>query len=662
MSLRRVVSSPVVASLVFAAVVSFVTLPQSRAADATLPDWVVAAAAAKLPNYPSETNAVVLAEDITYTVDSHGQATERHRKAIKILRPQGRDDAIVHVNYDKDTKLKELHVWSISPDGHSFEVKKDEFLDVSFGEGILYDDEKYRVVQPAGSDPGGIIAYEYVQQMRPYVTETTWEFQDDLPHRDESFTLVLPQGYSYTDSWAHYARMQGADLEKQSYRWQLTNVPATDLEHVSAAPHAVALNGRLTLHYTGPGLQWGDTSTWQGVGQWYQQLLQERIQPTPEIQAKAQELTAGKTDFADKTAAIANFMLREVRYFDVEIGVGGYQPHYAGEIFHNRYGDCKDKATLLSSMLSAVGIHSTLVLVDSRRGAIDPSAPSTYGNHAIAAIEIPQGYQSPRLQSVVQAENGKRYLIFDPTWENISFGQLEDNLQGSYGVLVEGAASQVIQLPTLAPKWSTVRRTGVFELGADGTMNGDVVVKRFGGASEEWRYFYSRADEREQTDSLHRGLAGDFPAFQTSDLKVQNVKALDQDLVTTYHIRVDHFGRTMGSLLMLRPRVLGHIGLPIDTRPRTIPIDMGHAYELTDDFTIKLPPGYTADDLPDPVKLDVDFASYSSNTQINGNTLHYTRTYTVRELTLPADKYPEYKHLAGVIGADEVSNAVLKKQ
>jgi predicted nucleic acid-binding protein len=63
-----------------------------------------------------------------------------------------------------------------------------------------------------------------------------------------------------------------------------------------------------------------------------------------------------------------------------------------------------------------------------------------------------------------------------------------------------------------------------------------------------------------------------------------------------------------------------------------------------------------------PIKLDLGFASYESSSSVKENVLHYTRTYTVREVTLPADKYSDVQKLAGVIAADEQNNAVLKKQ
>jgi hypothetical protein len=68
------------------------------------------------------------------------------------------------------------------------------------------------------------------------------------------------------------------------------------------------------------------------------------------------------------------------------------------------------------------------------------------------------------------------------------------------------------------------------------------------------------------------------------------------------------------------------------------------------------------DELPDPVKVDVGFASYVSSSEVRGKTLHYSRTYTLRQVTLPAERYGDLQKLAGAIAEDEASRAVLKKQ
>jgi hypothetical protein len=628
-----------------------------------VPDWVKTAAQQKLPEFHGNPKAVVLLEETTYTVDQKGQAVEHVRRVVKILRPQGREYGYPAVWYDKDSKVLSMHVWSIDAAGHEYSMKDNEIGDVGQpGEGgELYSDERAKVADPPGRDPGGIIAYEYEKRERPYLAETNWEFQDGLPRMQQSFTVALPPGYTYTTTWARHAKVEGIDLENHSYRWEMNDVPAIDLDHVPMAPNEGALAARMTVHYTGPGLAEPQDGTWQGIGEWYEGLSRDRLASTPDIAAKAAELTAGKTDFYDKAEAIGEFVQQKIRYFVIEMGVGGYQPHPAEDIFRGRYGDCKDKATLLSAMLSSVGIHSALVMVDTERGVVDPDAPSIWGNHMIGAIEVPKGYESPKLHSVVTAKTGKRYLIFDPTWHLTPFGQLEDNLQGSYGVLIEGKDSQVIELPVMDPTLNTIRRSGKFELGADGTLKGSVTDLRFGDLAVGRRRVFSSEGEKKQTEYMNRVIAQDFTGASMTGLKVENVDALNKDLTTTFDLQASHFASFTGPLLMVRPRVLGSYELDVDRKPRHVEIDLEQTMQGTDEYDIELPQGYVVDELPDPVKIDVGFASYVSSTELRGRVLHYSRTYTVRQVTVPATKYEAVQQLAAAIAADEGSQAILKR-
>ncbi len=629
----------------------------------SVPDWVRTASQQKLPAYSPETNAVVLLEDTTYTVAPDGSAVEHLRRVVKILRPQGREEGVVEVPFNKDTKILSMHVWSIGPDGHEYAVKDNEMAERGYGEGNFFLDDKVRIASAPGRDPGGVVAYEYEQRTYPYLTEKTWFFQSDLPSLNQSFTLELPPGFTYGTVWAHTKEVRPIDLEHQRWRWEMKDTPPVDLDHVMLRPAAFSLEGRMTVHYAGPTIPAAAVGTWQSIGEWYQTLSKDRLVATPEIAAKAKELVGDKTDFYDKTEAIAEFVQKQVRYFVIEMGIGGYQPHYAGDIFRNRYGDCKDKATLLTAMLSTIGVHGALVMVDHRRGVVDPDAPSIVGDHMIAAIEVPKGYNSAKLRSLVTAKTGRRYLIFDPTWDKTAFGQLEHNLQGGYGVLMEGPDSQIIQFPVLPPDLNTIRRTASFQLQPDGSLKGTVTEKRFGDVSEDHRYLYTMGDARQQTQYLDRSLGQDFTSFTVTDFKVQNAEALNKDLTTSYSFTADRFAKSMGPLLMVRPRVLGSEELEADHKKRKdVPINLDETMQEQDDYTIELPAGYAIDEIPDPIKLDLGFASYESASTVKDNVLHYTRTYTVREVTLPADKYSDVQKLAGVIAADEQSNAVLKKK
>src|SRR5207253_6464497 len=115
---------------------------------------------------------------------------------------------------------------------------------------------------------------------------------------------------------------------------------------------------------------------WAEVGHWYAQLTAGRRSGSPEIRRKALELTEHQPAILDRVKTLANFIQRAIRYIAIEIGIGGYQPHAASSIFASRYGDCKDKSTLLTAMLREIGVESYYVLVHSSRGVVMPQFPS----------------------------------------------------------------------------------------------------------------------------------------------------------------------------------------------------------------------------------------------------------------------------------------------
>ena len=629
----------------------------------TVPDWVRAAAAQPTASYAPETSAVVLLDDTTLTIGPDGRAVEQNRHVLKILRPAGREQGLVHRPFDLDRKLLSLHVWSIGPDGHEYQVKDNEMAEIGYpGSGNYYEDMRIRVANPPGRDPGGVVAYEYEQRLPTYMHEATWFFQDDLPHQRQSFTLELPPSYSSVAVWAHHETVKPSDLEHGRTRWEIASTPAINLDRIPLAPSLPGLAGRMTIHF-GPSSQTGSAlGSWQQVGAFYDQLARDRMATTPEMSQKVAELTAGKTDFYDKTEAIAEFVQKDIRYFVIEKGIGGQQPHPAADIFRNRYGDCKDKATLLAAMLATAGVHSTLVLVDTDRGFVDPHTPSVLGNHAIGAIEIPRDYHSPKLRSVVTLKSGRRFLIVDPTWDQTAFGQLEHGLQGSFGLIVEGTNSELVELPVLNPELNVLRRSATFQLAGDGSLKGEILESRFGDLSDRMRRLYSESDEKQRQRYFDQRMSQDFASFHVSDVKVENVPFLNKDVTTRFQLSADHFGRTIGPLLLVRPRVLGSHGFVLDHKQRTFPIDLEQTMVAKDDFTIQLPDGYALDEMPEPVNLDVGFAAYESATSLEGTNLHYHRTYTVRQVTLPADRYADLQKLETAIDADEQNHAVFKKK
>jgi hypothetical protein len=462
-------------------------------------------------------------------------------------------------------------------------------------------------------------------------------------------------------SWHNFKPIQPVEVAPNHWRWEVKDMPALTLRDIPSGPEWEAVAARMSV-------QWGDAAVegtdneWRAIGQWITALEANRPDPSPEITAQTQTLIAGAPDFYTKLSRITDFIQKNIRYFVIMRGIGGWQSNRAADIYRNKYGDCKDKSTLLISMLQVAGIHAFFVPVDHRRGVVDPDAPSFYGDHMITAIQIPAGLDDPRLKAVVKAKDGNRYLIFDPTDERTPVGNLPSNEQGGYGILAAGASSQVIPLPVLPPDANGTDQVGKFTLLPDGTLTGSVDTSHIGPEGADLRMFLKYSDEKERRNAWENHIAQDVPGITLDAFKFVQPSELDKPLEFHYQFTAHQYAHQAGPLLLLRPRVVGSDVISFNDKPRTVPIDLGATGRWHDSFDIALPPGYVVDDTPDPVDIDLDYASYHSAITAKGNVVHYERSLVVRLVQLPASEAASFRHLEGAILADEKGAAVLKKQ
>jgi tetratricopeptide (TPR) repeat protein len=129
---------------------------------------------------------------------------------------------------------------------------------------------------------------------------------------------------------------------------------------------------------------------WDAFTRWYWSLIKKQFETSPALETKIQELVAGKETREEKIRAIYDFVVTDIRYNDKwEFGIHGFKPFSAKAIFERRFGDCKDKATLIATMLQQVDIECWPVLIrgEARRFDEDLSLPlMNHFNHCIAYV------------------------------------------------------------------------------------------------------------------------------------------------------------------------------------------------------------------------------------------------------------------------------------
>jgi hypothetical protein len=620
-----------------------------------------------LPAHDEKTEAVLLYSERIVTVQSADKIKTTVREAYRILRPGGREYGTLAVSYNSHSKITGMRGWCIPAQGKDYEVKDKEAVEVSLPKidgSELVSDVKDKLLRIPAADPGNIVGYEYEKEEQPFVLQEVWHFQEANPVREAHFTLQLPPSWEYKVTWMNYPETKPAQSGNQS-QWVVSDVKG--IKHEDNMPPWQGVAGKMIVSFLPPGgsAQNQGFQNWKQMGIWYQGLTSGRRDASPELKQKVASLaSSASTPFA-KMKAIGDFAQRDIRYVAIELGIGGWQPHAAAEVFNHHYGDCKDKATLMGAMLHEIGIDSYYVVINSERGSVTPETPAHMGgfDHAIIAIKLPEGVTDNFLVATMTHPNLGKILFFDPTDELTPFGQLNGALQANYGLLVTPDGGDLVELPKLPPAMNGIQRTAKLSLSATGTVSGEVQETRVGDRawSQRWalRTVTKDADRIKPIETL---LSHSLATFQITKATVGNLQLTDQPFMYNYSVVAQSYAKSAGNLLLVRPRFIGNKSSDLlETKdPRKYPVEFEGPSRDTDTFEITMPPGYEVDDLPPPVNADYSFASYHSKTEVNGNTLKYTRTFEVKELSVPLNKVEDLKKLYRIIAGDERNNAVLK--
>ncbi|MGC2246195.1 MAG: DUF3857 and transglutaminase domain-containing protein [Terriglobales bacterium] len=647
----------------WAGVFAIAIVPRAEASS-DAPQWMHSLVGVPLPSFDEKTEAVLLYADTNVTVLSEDKIRTHVREAYKILRPEGRGRGTVQIPFGRTTKISGLHGWCIPSQGKDYEVKDKDAIETSASEGYeVFTDVKRKVLSIPASDPGNIVGYEYEVEEQPFWLQDEWDVQGLDPVRESHYSLQLPVGWVFKTSWISHAEVK-PDENGGQLEWTVKDVAGIRPEY--DMPPWQGLAGQMIVSFfpSGGSARKHEFANWEDMGQWYAGLLSAQMDSSEAIKQEVATLTAGKASRLQKMQAIASFMQHDIRYVEISLGIGGWQPHAAPDVFVHRYGDCKDKATLMHTMLHEIGVDSYIVAINVERGSVGPNTPAHQAfNHAILAIKLPDDVDSPSLIAVTNDSKLGKILFFDPTNEVMPFGEIGGYLQANYGLLVAPEGGELIELPQQPSSMNSIQRVGKLTLDSRGTLSGDVTEMRLGDrAWQERARLRTVTNNKDRIKPIEDLLGGSLANFQILKASLVNLDQTSQPFGFTYSFQSSAYAKQAGNLLLVRPRVLGVKAWGIlETRePRKFPVEFDGPSRDTDSFDITLPSGYVVDELPPPMDVDYSFASYHSKIETKGNILHYERKIEIKELSVPVDKLDQLKKFYRMVASDERNTAVLK--
>jgi hypothetical protein len=601
---------------------------------AAAPDWLQECLVPGPQAWRPESASMQLLDSTQVTYVTLQQVVEVQRSARRVTREEGLNHLTFATVYNSDTdRIVSAEAWVVSPDGKRIRsFSRDAFLDSVLQYNHYFWDAE-RVLQFDGAgyvQMGGTVAWEVTIERNLGIQNVSSQFLYTMMTLRSIFE-VIPAPGTKLEWFADSPRLRapGAGSAGGSLRWELDRLTRMPIDvPLGFLPDRL----RVSVRCVAADPSGTQVRTWGDFSQVAARIMDPRLDPGGAVKAQADLLAAGKTTRWDRIRALTEFVQRDIVYLAITLdkdSVAGYRPHPAAEVLRNRYGDCKDKATLLVSMLRAIGEDGRVVLLM----AGDPSYvrrdwPSAQFNHAIAAI--PADAETPSGWPVVDAGRLGRIVIFDPTDPITPLGVLSSGDQGGLGLVVDPAQGALVRLPASKPEGSGMTRKIEAALDPQGRLSVKVDEQHSGDDGAAWRQkrWISPKDQFQTLleKRVHRAnpLASNL---QWSD----DWNAASAKYRLNFGFTVPNYGRPLGSnLVVFAPDILPSGFKLLHWEGRRDGVCWLGTDAVEEVVRVTLPPGCTVEELPDPWSEDGKTVSCRLSYRTEGNVIVFQHSFQRR--------------------------------
>jgi tetratricopeptide (TPR) repeat protein len=383
-----------------------------------------------------------------------------------------------------------------------------------------------------------------------------------------------------------------------------------------------------------PAVQMTTFASWEQMGTWYGGLEKDRREPTAEIRAKAAALTQGKTTDLDKIQTLYDYVAPNFRYISLSFGVGRFQPHAAADVLHNEYGDCKDKHTLLASLLKAAGYDADSVLANSGR-KIDPDIPSpSQFDHVYTLVPL-----------------GKQEIWMDSTTEVAPFRLLAAPLRKKQVLVIPQNGTPHLEETPADPPMTNQQFSEINGKISDlGKLTAQVHYEFRGDTELYMRMLFRRVARNKWNEFVkqlnqYSGLNGDV-----SDVNATDPAATHEPFKIDYKIEAASFldwSKKKSDLVL----PLSQISMSEADEDDSDPVQVGSPVEYDYKLRLEFPGKYT-ESAPLPFAMKRDYGQYEATYKVEGNVFRAERKLNTTMNELPSARATDYIAFRRAVMAD----------
>jgi hypothetical protein len=551
---------------------------------------------------------------------------------VKILNARGKENfSEIHIDYDSTYEKVELeYARTIRPDGQVMDVGSRHIRDVSrYLNFPLYSNARVFIISFPEIAEGSSIEYKVKIYRNELInkkdTVLSYPVQFSEPIIAADFSISLPKERKLylkiiNDRYNNF----GADLSPQIkekdgfliYSWRFKDIPQIVPE--SNMPPDVQVNPIILI---------STFDSWQDIYNWWWGLAKDKIKADAAIRDKVKELIQGKICNEDKIRAIYNFCAQKIRYVAVEYGQAGYEPYRAEDIFKNKYGDCKDQAILLITMLKEAGFTAWPVLIATKEYYnLNEDFPGVFFNHCIACIP------------------GKEKTVFlDPTAETCSFDDLPAGDQARKVLIFKEGGYEVHGTPLYPAGHNLIRQDIKIVLNSDENITAEKGVFTFGVYDQGQRHWLLYTPPELIEETLKEKIQEVSIGAVLEKYNIKNIEDLNQPVELDYTFRGPQYFTVAGPLRIM-PQLTALDTAMVAKDKRKYPID----FEILDSketiFEIDFPSNFAIKYIPDTVVEDSAWLKFSAEYTRKENKIYFRQRTELKKSAVSESEYPDFKN------------------
>ena len=551
-----------------------------------------------------------------YLDDAKGGLELRHYIRIKIFTERGREvQSNVKLLYPGNFEIKDVSGRTIKPDGSVMNLMPNDVFEqtVVNARGVKVKAKSF--VLP-GVEVGAIIEYRW-REVEPgrWAHYIRLPFQRDIPIRLISYHF-RPRVNAVGAMRFRYFQMPPTGLVPEANGFHSStrkNVPAFRDEPRS--PPQDQIRSWLLVYYV-----WEQRldvqKFWSDFGRTLSDISRQETKVDDYVRRAAQEAVGTAVSADEKLENIFNYCRARVKnIYAPESGLSAEERAKRKEnkspadTLKRGQGSGTEISTLFAALVAAAGFESRLALLPDRSDIFfDSNFPDNYFLNGLA----------------IAVKMGNEWRFFDPGNLYLPYGMLPWWHEATDALIANEKGALFVTTPMSAPDKSVVRRTGVFRLTGEGTLEGDARVDYWGHLAAE-KKSKSREDSQTQLEqTLRDEIKLHINAAELSDIRVQAVSDSAKPFTYEYHIRIPGYAQRTGKRMFVIPALFEQ-GIPplFASSFRKHQIYFNYPWTEEDEVTIELPTEYKVDALGDlqPIKIGTT-SEYKSSVTVPKESRH----------------------------------------